>query len=147
MKKRRHRRKFTGPLAKPIEDKQNDFGAVFKQQMEKLPLLFEHYKIVGDNAGKYRFLAHALACEIVPGFKVKRSRGKPRTRASELVSLFIAVNALREKKPGRKVRTAIGILCRKPGSPWRGRDIDVLDNTYRAAKDDPRLAWIFREEV
>ena len=142
------RRKFSGALAEPINDAASDFGAVFKQQMAKLSLLFDHYGIAhSDNRGSYRLLAHALACEIVPGFKVRKRRGKPRTRSSELVSLFVSVNELREKKPELKVRSAIAHLCRKAGSPWHSRDIDTLENAYHAAENDPRVAWIFREKV
>ena len=142
------RRKFTGALAEPISDAGSDFGAVFKQQMAKVPLLFDHYGIAhSDERSSYRLLAHALACEIVPGFKVKKRRGKPRTRSAELVSLFIAVNELRQKHPEWRVRTAIAHLCRRPSSAWHGLNAETLENTYHAAENDPRVAWIFEEKV
>ena len=66
---------FTGRLETPIVYSDR----AFRDRQEKLELLFEHYEInASSEAKRWKALAYALACHLVPGMHVlKRAPSKP----------------------------------------------------------------------
>ena len=72
---------FTGRLKAPIVYSDR----AFRDRQEKLELLFGHYGINAlSEAKRWKALAYALACHLVPGMKVvkraPRKRGRPPTQ-------------------------------------------------------------------
>jgi hypothetical protein len=95
---------FTGRLKAPIIYSDR----AFREQQKKLELLFQHYGINAlSEADRWKALAYAIACHLVPGMKVQkrapRERGRPRTRkelksAKHLVETIDSIR--RERKKG-----------------------------------------------
>jgi hypothetical protein len=104
---------FTGRLKAPIV--YSDQAS--RERQKKLELLFEHYNINAlSEAKRWKALAYALACHLVPGMKVvkraPRARGRPgKWKEIDAATLLVGViDAIkRQKKTGTKQAARIAI--------------------------------------
>ena len=105
---------FTGRLKAPIVYSER----AYREQQEKLELLFEHYGIEFlSDAKRWKALAYALAFHLVPGMRVlkraPRKRGRPPTQgwkafrnAKRLVEVIKSIEVERKKRSPSAVRQA-----------------------------------------
>jgi hypothetical protein len=130
---------FTGRLKTPIVYSDQASG----ERKEKLELLLEHYKInTLPEAMRWKALAYALACDLVPGMHVLRrapsKRGRPPTKewknwrvAKRLVEVIESIKL--ERKKG--IRDAARIAIQRHPKAWPGIDVDSLAARYYEARN------------
>jgi len=107
--------KFTGGLGQPIQEP--DVAAIRSERWEKMPMLFEHYKIDPSDEQSWRKLAMSLALAHVPGLQVV-NRPKPGRKSTwkaglgdELVRAIDDVKS----RTGMRTKDAIAEL----GGRWK----------------------------
>jgi len=136
----RHR-PFTGRLKAPII--YSDTASAFRERKEKLELLLEHYSVnTLPEAKRWKALAYALACDLVPGMHVLErapsKRGRPPTKewknwsvSKRLVGVIDSIKL--ERKKG--TRDAARIAIQRYPKAWPGIDADSLAARYYEARN------------
>lgn len=156
-------KKFSGELAKPIiwdppipgildmdsdgvteefsRRRKEAIAKLATMKLRKLKLLIEHYNLAHESADLWPlYLAHKLADDFVPGFKVisKKKKGgrPPRWKNGGYLQLLVDVEKIkREKKCGDRV--AIRAMKNRVATKERyARDtIDGLENRLSEARN------------
>ena len=149
MARKRPAPKYAGALAKPIYvdlgslelHRYPDVAAALQETWltraaEKVPLLFEHYKIDPSDEQRLERLAICLACEHVPGlqlaFRPKPGR-KPTWKTGLGDELVRAVEDVKSRT-GEGTEDAIAKLKGEPGGKWGRYTVENLGTRYREAK-------------
>jgi hypothetical protein len=128
---------FTGPLNAPIVYSEK----AYRERQAKLKLLFKHYGVNTLSEKRWKALAYALACDLVPGMLVlKRAPpkpGRPPTkgwnqygRAKRLVEVIDSIRVERNKGNLDAARIAIQ---RNP-KEWPGISAESLRARYYGAR-------------
>jgi hypothetical protein len=140
--------KFTGGLGQPIWEP--DIAAIKKRGVEKIWLLFKHYKIDPSDEHIWQELALSLAFEHVPGLQLanRPKSGRPKTGLYDEL-----VRAVDDKKSrtGLSTRKAIAEL-RKEGM-WKtypsGKPIPAqsLEARYREARARQKALALVEEAL
>jgi len=128
--------KFTGGLGQP--NRELDVAAISKRAVEKIWLLFEHYKIDPSDEHSSEELMMRLALAHVPGLQVVANRpksGRKPTwltgRGDELVRDVEDVKSRTRKRTG----DAIAKLTKEPGGKWwKTYSAQTLGARYREAR-------------
>jgi hypothetical protein len=162
MARKRRAHNYTGALAQPIylEDHlervgglghlilEPDLAAIRKRGLEKLGLLFNHYKIdPSDEQQSWRKLAISLAVAHVPGLQVA-NRPKPGQKATWLTGqgdeLVRDVEDVKSRT-GKRTGDAIAELQKEPGGMWKKYDPKSLAARYREWKRRQKALASLRE--
>src|SRR5262249_61456293 len=108
--------KFTGGLGQAVREP--DVAAISKQAVEKIWLLFKHYKIDPNNEQSWQELALSLALAHVPGLQIAnrpKSGRKPKTGLYD--ELVRAVDDVKSRT-GKGTKEAIAELRKsRSGKP------------------------------
>jgi len=135
--------KFTGPLGQP--NWEPDVAEISKRAVEKLWLLFEHYKIDPSDEQRWRELALSLALEHVPGLRFanrpKRGR-KPTWKTGLGDELVRAVDDVKSRT-GKSTKEAIAAL---DWEKWGGHTFDSLGARYREARVRQKASASLQED-
>jgi hypothetical protein len=128
--------KFTGALGQPIQEP--DVAAIIKEQVKKMRLLFEHYKIDPSDEHSWQDLALSLALAHVCGLQVaNRPKRGPKRKwetglGDELVpglgdELVRAVEDVKSQT-GKSTKDAIAELLKEP--KWEKYSPENLEARY-----------------
>jgi hypothetical protein len=147
MARKRPAPKYAGALAEPIcvEDyykarglgqaiQEPDVAAISKELVEKIWLLFEHYKIDPSDEQSWQKLAMSLALAHVPGLQVA-NRSKPGRKPTWKTGLDDElVRDLEDEKSGtgKGTKEAIAELRKKP--KWKTYTEENLEARYWEAR-------------
>jgi hypothetical protein len=149
MARKRPAPKYAGALAKPIYvdigslelHRYPDVAAALKETWltraaEKLPLLFEHYKIDPSDEQRAERLAFMLAMEHVPGMQLafRPKRGRKPTWKTGLGDEFVRAVEKVISRTGKGIEAAIAELKNEPGGMWGRYTVENLGARYREAK-------------
>jgi hypothetical protein len=137
--------KFTGGLGQLIQE--TDVAAISKRAVEKMRLLFEHYKIDPSDEQSGLELAMSLALAHVPGLRFA-NRPKPGRKPTwktglgdELVRDVDDVKS----RTGKRTGDAIAELQKKPGGKWEPYTRENLEARYREARARQKALASLRE--
>jgi hypothetical protein len=124
--------KFTGPLGQPIQE--TDVAAIEKRAVEKMRLLFEHYKIDPSDEQSWQKLARSLALAHVPGLQsAKRpKRGRKSTWKTGLGDEWVRAVDDVKSRTGKGTKEAIAELRKEP--MWKTYTAQGLGARYRESK-------------
>ena len=130
--------KFTGGLGQATQEL--DVAAISKRAVEKIWLLFKHYKIDPKNEQSWeqswRDLALSLALDHIPGLQLA-SRPKPGRKPTWLTGrgdeLVRDVDDVKSRT-GKRTGDAIAELKKEPGGKWKTYPAQSLAARYREAK-------------
>jgi hypothetical protein len=130
--------KFTGGLGQPIQEP--DIAAINKRAVEKMWLLFEHYKIDPSDEQSWQDLAMSLALAHVPGLRLA-NRPKPGRKPTWKTGLGDEwVRAVQEVKSqtGKRTKYAIRKLQKDNPGTWGRYTAANLGVRYREACREAR---------
>jgi hypothetical protein len=124
--------KFTGPLGQPIQE--TDVAAIGKRAVEKMRLLFEHYKIDPSDEQSWQKLAESLAFAHVPGlqFAKRPKRGRKPTWKTGLGDEWVRAVDDVKSRTGKGTKEAIADLRKEP--KWKTYTVESLEARYREAR-------------
>jgi len=147
MARKRRTPNYAGALAQPIyvEDDykpagglgqlilEPDVAAISKRAVEKMWLLFKHYKIDPSDEQSWQELALSLALTHVPGLQVaKRPKpGRKRTWKTGLDDEFGHAVEDVKSRTGKRTGDAIAELQKEPGGMWKSYTRQNLAARYR----------------
>jgi hypothetical protein len=162
MARKRRAHNYTGALAQPIylEDHYENVGglghlilkldlaAIRKRRLQKMGLLFNHYKIdPSDEQQSWRKLAISLAVAHVPGLQVA-NRPKPGRKPTWKTGLgdewVRAVDDVKSQT-GKRTGDAIAELQKEPGGMWEKYDPKSLAARYREVRARQKALASLRE--
>jgi hypothetical protein len=137
--------KFTGGLGQPIQE--TDVAAVGKRAVEKMRLLFEHYKIDPNNEQSWQELALSLALAHVPGLQVAKGpkRGRKPTWKAGLGDEWVRAVDDVKSRTNKRTAGAIAELTKEPGGMWKKYDPKSLAARYRESKRRQKALASLRE--
>ena len=123
--------KFTGGLGQAVREP--DVAAISKRAVEKMWLLFKHYKIDPSDEQSWQELALSLALTHVPGLQVaKRPKpGRKRTWKTGLDDEFGHAVEDVKSRTGKRTGDAIAELQKEPGGMWKSYTRQNLAARYR----------------
>jgi hypothetical protein len=124
--------KFTGGLGQPIREP--DVAAIGKRAVEKMRLLFEHYKIDPSDEQSWQKLAMSLALAHVPGLQfAKRPKpGRKSTWKTGLGDEWVRAVDDVKSRTGKGTKEAIAELRKEP--KWKTYRAQSLGARYREAR-------------
>ena len=149
--------KFTGELDEPILDPKFSFAVLSGRpihaselQAAKMPLLLRFFGIDESDPSAWLKLSFRLACIIVPGFQVVRSRprvGRPRRwQSGDYWRLIDAVESVKPKVRGHTIDALKWLI--KHDEAWKGRRLRSLKTRYHEAnKVIARARAIFGDSI
>jgi len=139
------RYKFTGPLGQPIQE--TDVAAIGKRAVEKMRLLFEHYKIDPSDEQSWQKLAISLALAHVPGlqFAKRPKRGRKPTWKTGLGDEWVRAVDDVKSRTDKRTGDAIAELKKEPGGMWEKYDPKSLGARYREARARQKALASLRE--
>ena len=126
--------KFTGGLGQAVREP--DVAAISKRAVEKMWLLFKHYKIDPSDEQSWQELALSLALTHVPGLQVAK-RPKPGRKPTWKTGLGDElVHAVEDVKSrtGKRTGEAIAELLEEPGEKWKTYTAQSLGARYRETR-------------
>jgi hypothetical protein len=126
--------KFTGGLGQATQEL--DIAAIRKRAVEKMRLLFEHYKIDPSDEQSWQKLAMSLVLAHVPGLQIV-SRPKPGRKPTFKTGLGDElVHAVEDVKSrtGKRTGEAIAELLKEPGGKWKTYTAQNLGARYRETR-------------
>jgi hypothetical protein len=137
--------KLTGPLGQPIQE--TDVAAIGKRAVEKMRLLFEHYKIDPSDEQSWQKLAESLAFAHVPGlqFAKRPKRGRKPTWKTGLGDEWVRAVDDVKSRTGKRTGDAIAELKKEPGGMWEKYDPKSLAARYRESKRRQKVLASLRE--
>src|SRR5262249_47229705 len=138
--------KFTGGLGQPIREP--DVAAIRKRAVEKMRLLFEHYKIDPSDEQSWQKLAMRLALAHVPGlqFATRPKRGRKSTWKTGLGDEWVRAVDDEKSRTGKGTKEAIAELRKEP--KWKTYTAQSLAARYREWKHRQKVlaslheAWL-----
>jgi len=138
---------YTGALAELIYLDRNEIvDQALARIVQKIPLLFEHYKVNPHDKNCWQRLAIRLALAHVPGLKVSMRRGgrKPiwKGKAGRGGELVRAVE-YEHSRTGVGIQDALLKLKEDKLGMWKGYTVENLGARYREAKrfEEQPGAW------
>jgi hypothetical protein len=150
MARKRRAPNYTGALAQPIypEDhykftgglgqatREPDIAAISKRRVEKMLLLFEHYKLDPSDERSWRKLAVSLALEHVPGLQLvfrEKPGPKPKWPTGLGDALVRDVEDV-QSQTGCTEEEAIAKVREERGGKWKTFTPQNLGARYREAR-------------
>jgi hypothetical protein len=124
--------KFTGGLGQPIREL--DVAAISKRAVEKIWLLFKHYKIDPSDEQGWQKLAMSLALAHVPGLQDRPKPGRKPTWKTGLGDKFVHAVEDKKSRTGKSTEYAIAELKKEPGGVWGRYSVENLGARYREAR-------------
>jgi hypothetical protein len=123
--------KFTGGLGQATREP--DMAAIRKRLVEKMLLLFEHYKLDPSDEESCLTLAMRLAVAHVPGLQVanRPNPGRKRTWKTGLDDEFGHAVEDVKFRTGKRTEDAIAELQNEPGGKWKSYTRENLAARYR----------------
>jgi hypothetical protein len=159
MARKRRAPKYTGALAQPIyledhyeysgglgQPNEPDEAAITKEQVEKMRLLFKHYKVDLNDEQRWRNLAMSLALAHVPGLQVV-SRPKPGPKSAWKTGrgdLLVSAVEERKSRTGKSTTEAIAELQKEP--EWKRYTVENLGARYQEARAWRKALASLRED-
>jgi hypothetical protein len=142
------RYKFTGALGQAIQEP--DVAAISKELVEKIWLLFEHYKIDPSDEQRWQKLATSLALAHVPGLEVanRPKPGRKPTWKTGLGDLLVSAVEDVKSRTGKSTEDAIAALKNEPRGMWGCYTPENLEARYwetrarQKALASLREAWL-----
>src|SRR5262245_30489095 len=124
--------KFTGGLGQPIQE--TDVAAIGKRAVEKMWLLFEHYRIDPSDGQRWQKLAMSLAPAHVPGLQFARrpKRGPKPKWPTGLGDEWVRAVEDMKSRTGKGTEDAIAELQKEP--MWERYTVENLGARYREAR-------------
>jgi len=154
--------KFTGALGQPIPEL--DVAAISKEQVKKMRLLFQHYKIDPSDEQSWQKLAARLVLAHVPGLRLA-NRPKPGRKPTWKTvlgglgglgdELVHAVDDVKSQT-GKRTKYAIRRLQKDKPEKWGRYTPASLGVRYREARREARARqkalafmseWLDRQEL
>ena len=160
MTRKRRAPNYAGALAQPIywEDhykprglgqfiQEPDDAAIRKRLVEKMRLLFEHYKIDPSDEQSWQKLAISLALAHVPGlqFAKRPKRGRKPTWKTGLGDEWVRAVDDVKSRTDKRTGDAIAELKKEPGGMWEKYDPKSLGARYREARARQKALASLRE--
>jgi hypothetical protein len=126
--------KFTGGLGQPIQEP--DVAAISKERVEKMRMLFEHYKIDPSDEQSWQKLAMSLALAYVPGLQLanRPKRGRKSTFKTGLGDELVRAVEDVKSRTGKGTIEAIAELQKEPGGKWKTYTAQSLGARYRETR-------------
>jgi hypothetical protein len=126
--------KFTGGLGQPIREL--DVAEIRKRAVEKMRLLFEHYKIDPSDEQSWRKLAMSLALAHVRGLQlVFREKPGPKPKWTTLGDALVrAVEDVQSRTGKCTEEEAIAKVREEPGGMWERYTVQNLGARYRESR-------------
>jgi hypothetical protein len=135
--------KFTGGLGQAIQA--SDIAAISKERVERVRLLFGHYKIDPSDEQRYGKLAVRLALAHVPGLQVanRPKRGRKPTWKTGLGDELVRAVEDVMSRTGKSTKEAIAELRKEP--KWGKYSARSLEIRYWEARRRQRALASLRE--
>jgi hypothetical protein len=163
MARKRRAPNYSGALAQPIylEDhykvtgglgqatREPDMAAIRKQLVEKMRLLFEHYKIDPSDEQSWQKLAMSLVLAHVPGLQLA-NRPKPGRKPTWKTGLGdVLVRAVEDVKSrtGKRTGDAIAELLREREGKWKTYPAQSLGARYRETRARQKVLASLAEDL
>jgi hypothetical protein len=126
--------KFTGGLGQPIREP--DAAAGIKEGVEKILLLFKHYKIDPSDEQRWQKLAVSLALAHVPGLQVanRPKAGRPSTWKTGLGDELVRAVEDVKSQTGKRTQDAIRKLRKDNPGTWGDYPVASLGARYRETR-------------
>ena len=148
MARKRRAPNYTGALAQPIYLEEHytftgglgqvtqelDVAAIRKRAVEKMRLLFEHYKIDPSDEQSWQKLAMSLVLAHVPGLQFANRPKRGRKRKTGLYDELVREIQEVKSKTGMRTQDAIRRLRKDKPEKWGRYSVESLGARYREAR-------------
>jgi len=125
---------YTGELARPIRAKDcSNVDKVIETLQSRLPALAEFHGVNLEAHNAIPSLLFALIQAHVPGFRIQKPPGRPRTWEDGLGEAWRIEVEETKQRLNCSIRAAIEHLRAEKGTPWSAKSEENLEPRYRDA--------------
>lgn len=139
-RRRNGRVPYTGELARPIRADYSDIDKVIETLKSRLPALAEFHGVDPEAHDAVPNLLFALIQAHVPGFRIQKPPGRPRTWEDGLGEAWRIEVEETKQRLNCSIRAAIAHLRAEQGTPWSSKSEENLEPRYRDAERRYRSA-------